>query len=137
VPLTLLVALTVRHLRKNRRVDLLVSFADKTQGHYGGIYQACGWLYAGARERAMDGLIINGTFTPGRSCNSALGTRSTDKLRNLHPDWTIEPHFDEGKHLYWLPLSSEGKAKAKRLELSRQPYPKPDRDGKRHRITPA
>lgn len=121
VPLTMLISLSMKRLRKE--VDLVVSFADKTQGHTGYVYQAANWKYGGQRERAMDGCIIEGRFVPGRSCNSIYGTRSPEKLREqLKCD--VQPHFDEGKHLYWKPLSSSGTVKAERLELKSLPYPK-------------
>lgn len=125
VPLSRLISHSCQWLRRGGWA-LVVSFADWTQGHHGGVYQAAGWNYAGRRDRAMDGVIINGTFRPGRSCNSTWGTRSPEKLRELMPEATIEPHYDEGKHLYWKPLSVAGKTRAKRLGLKALPYPKPD-----------
>jgi hypothetical protein len=111
---------------RNHGWALAVSFADRTQNHHGGVYQASGWNYDGCRDRAMDGIIIDGVFKPGRSCNSAWGTRSPSKLAERFPNKVIEPHFDEGKHLYWKPLRVAGKAKARRLELQALPYPKPN-----------
>lgn len=123
IPLTLLIRLACRELKK-KGLDLLVSFADAGEGHHGGIYQAGGWNYHGQRERAMDGLTINGQFVPGRSCNSIYGTRSPERLKAKHPEWEIEPHYDIGKHLYWRALGREGKRKAARLELKMNDYPK-------------
>lgn len=117
VPLTFLIARCVAQLKK-MGADLLVSFADKTQRHEGYVYRASNWQYAGCRERVMDGLVINGAFHPGRSCNSIYGTRSPEKLRQLLPNKTIEPHYDDGKHLYWLALGSRGRDKAVRLGLA-------------------
>jgi hypothetical protein len=122
--LSQLISFACNHLRK-RGHHLLVSFADRTQSHHGGIYQASGWNYDGCRERRMDGLIINGTFKPGRSCNSAWGTQSPDRLKAILPNAEIIPHFDDGKHLYWRALTVAGKTRAKRLELKSLPYPKP------------
>ena len=116
VPLTLLVGLSAKALRRAGH-DLLVSFADKTRGHEGYVYRASNWRYAGCRDRTNDGVVIDGAFVPGRSCNSLWGTRSPEKLRAMFPHKTIEPHYDEGKHLYWLPLGRKGEAKAKRLGL--------------------
>jgi hypothetical protein len=65
----------------------------------------------------MDGVLIDGAFHPGRSCNSIFGTRSPDKLRVQMPHKVIEPHFDEGKHLYWKVLGNRGYKKAQRLGL--------------------
>lgn len=123
VPLTVLIAESVRRVSKN--IDLLVSFADWTQGHHGGIYQAASWNYAGKRDRRMDGIIIGGQFVPGRSCNSIWGTQSPERLREKMPMATIEPHYDEGKHLYWKATRKVGRKKAERLGLERLPYPKP------------
>lgn len=125
VPLSSLIAFSAGWLRKAGWA-LAVSFADRTQGHHGGIYQAAGWNYDGCRDRTMDGVMIDGVFKPGRSCNSQWGTRSPDKLREMFPDRAIEPHFDEGKHCYWKPLAVAGKSKARRLGLQRLPYPKPN-----------
>lgn len=126
VSLTGLIAATVRFLARDS-ADLLVSFADATQGHHGGIYQAASWAYAGQRERNNDGILMDGVFLPGRSCNSKWGTRSPDKLRDRFPDHSIEPHYDEGKHLYWRALNKAGRQKAERLQLASLPYPKPNR----------
>lgn len=122
VPLTLLIRLSLSRL-KRQGIDLVVSFADKTQSHHGGIYQAASWNYDGSRDRRMDGLIIEGRFVPGRSCNSSWGTRSPERLKALKPDWSIEPHYDDGKHLYWKALSKHGEQKAKRLGLQSKEYP--------------
>lgn len=125
-PLSGLIAATVRFLKQTKKADLLVSFADAQQRHHGGIYQAASWNYDGQRERAMDGLIIDGTFHAGRSCNSRWGTRSPVKLRLVLPHSVIEPHYDEGKHLYWKSVTKEGARMAERLGLKVAPYPKPD-----------
>lgn len=128
VPLTKLIAFAC-HWLKLARHPLVISFADRTQGHHGGVYQAAGWNYDGCRDRAMDGLLIDGVFKPGRSCNNAWGTRSPDRLRELFPTKKIEPHWDEGKHLYWKPLMVAGRTQAKRLGLKALPYPKPNAAG--------
>jgi hypothetical protein len=124
IPLTKLLSFSIKWLRKTK-FDLIVSFADFTQKHHGGIYQAASWNYDGCRENRMDGILMNGKFIAGRSCNSKYGTQSPNKLRIRFPDLTIEPHYDEGKHLYWKNLSKSGTAKAKRLGLRINPYPKP------------
>lgn len=125
VPLTGLIAQTMAFAKKGG-VDLVVSFADRTQRHHGGIYQAASWNYDGCRDRRMDGLLIDKKFHAGRSCNSAWGTRSPDRLRAILPGRQIEPHFDEGKHLYWRSLTRDGERKAHRLGLKRCAYPKPN-----------
>jgi hypothetical protein len=126
ISLTGLIAQTCR-AAKARGADLLVSFADRTQGHHGGVYQAGSWEYAGCRDRAVDGVLIDGRFVPGRSCNSTWGTRSPGKLSELLRKEVL-PHYDEGKHLYWRAMTKEGKRRAARLGLLSLPYPKPDQE---------
>ncbi len=48
-----------------------------------------------------------------------------DATRKISMSSTIEPHFDDGKYLYWRALSVAGKQSAKRLGLKSLPYPKP------------
>lgn len=125
VQLTGLISQTVKFAR-SRGADLIVSFADSTQGHHGGVYQASSWNYAGRREPTMDGCLINGKFIPGRSCNSKYGTRSPSKLQSMFPELQIEPHYDMGKYLYWKSTSKAGLKKAHRLGMQCLAYPKPD-----------
>lgn len=129
-PLSSLISFAVKHL-KSQGHHLLVSFADWTQRHHGGIYQASGWNYAGCRERRCDGVLIDGVFKPGRSCNSAWGTSSPSALQSMFPEKKVVAHFDEGKHLYWKALTIAGKTRAKRLSLKSLSYPKPIIDAAR------
>jgi len=122
VPLTFLVSRCAKELKRQGH-DLLVSFADRTQGHEGYVYRASNWNYAGCRKRANDGVVIDGAFYPGRTCNSLFGTRSVESLRKIFPNKIIEPHYDEGKHCYWLALGRLGEEKAVRLGLTRKDYP--------------
>lgn len=118
-PLTSLISKSCVSLKK-LGFDLIVSFADETQGHNGGVYRACSWLYAGYRKPRMDGVLINDVFIPGRSVNSKWGTQSPKKLRKMGID--AIPHYDGGKHLYFKPLRVSGKSKAKRLNLKNQTF---------------
>jgi hypothetical protein len=122
--LTSLISATVGELKRRGMIDLVISFADWTHAHYGGIYQAASWQFAGKRDKRMDGLLVNGVFKPGRSCNSTWGTRSPSLLRERLPDSDIEPHFDEGKFLYFHAINRAGKKKAERLGLRSFPYVK-------------
>ncbi len=120
VPLSSLISQSARVLKK-RGERLLVSFADRTQGHFGGVYQSASWLYAGCRERRMDGVIWKGEFVPGRSANSRWGTQSPTRLSTMGIQ--VSPHYDEGKHIYFRHLCVAGKSSAKRLGLLSKPYP--------------
>jgi len=114
-PLSCFIALSCNWLRKSG-ADLVISFADPTYGHSGVVYKAAGWSYFGQRKASMDGVLINGTFVPGRSCNSKWGTRSPTKLAAMLRT-EVHPSFDLGKHLFWKSLGKKGSAKAQRLGL--------------------
>lgn len=122
-PLSGLVSETASWAHK-RGWPLLVSFADSTVGHHGGIYQACSWNYDGQRPPRMDGVVINGLFVPGRTANSVYGTRSPSLLADRGINATA--HFDDGKHLYWKARGRVGKRVAAALGLKSVPYVKPD-----------
>lgn len=122
-PLVSLIAKTCK-AAKSKGAHLLVSFADRTHGHHGGVYQAASWTYGGARERRIDGVIVGDRFILGRSANSRWGTSSPAKLSKILQR-PVEPHYDEGKHIYWRALTKEGRRRAKRLGLDAMPYPKP------------
>ena len=74
----------------------------------------------------MDGMTVNGRFVPSRSCQRTLGTQSINVLRRMHPDWDCQPRYALGKHLYWIPLTKDGKRVAAELGLEKNPYPKPN-----------
>ena len=125
--LTPLIAFACDSIRRAKLADLLVSYADWTEKHHGGIYQAASWHYDGFRKPAMVGVIIEGRTIHGRSAVSAYGTRSPTKLRDkLGPHYTVEPDYDDGKHMYWRALNRRGLKQAERMAFKSLPYPKPD-----------
>jgi hypothetical protein len=125
-PLTGLISAACNMIRRRGESSLVVSFADNTQGHHGGIYQAASWHFSSYREPRIDGLLVNGQFVPGRSCNSRWGTRSPSALsERLGIDHVVEPHMDAGKFLYWKALNAKGRRNASLLGLEKKPYPKP------------
>jgi len=115
LPLSWLIAHSIRAIRRKGIADLLVSFADKQQGHHGGVYRASGWNYAGLRKPASEGVIVGGEFVPGRSAVGRWGTRSVSRLADIGV--TAEDKMDDGKHLYWLAVTPKGRQQAAALEL--------------------
>lgn len=123
IQITGLISQTAR-FAASKGTDLLVSFADEAHGHHGGVYQAASWNYDGQRESKMDGIVMDGQFIPGRSCNNRFGTQSPAKLAEMFPGRMVVAHYDLGKHLYWRALNKDGHRKAKRLGLCKNAYPK-------------
>lgn len=126
--LTQLISQSIKYIRRDKKFDLLISFADSTHSHHGGIYQAASWNYHILRKPSHDGFMISGKFIPRRTCNHRWGTSSRTKLIEILTEKGIScvPHFDKGKHLYWKSLDNNGERKAQRLGLTKSCYPKPD-----------
>lgn len=125
--LTKLISQSVKELKREKRFNLIVSFADSTHGHHGGVYQACSWNFHALRKPRLDGFIIDGKFVAARTCNHKWGT-SGIKLVEILSEKGIAcfPHYDKGKYLYWKALDKNGEKKAERLKLQKLPYPKPN-----------
>ena len=100
-------------------VKLIVSYADRNQGHIGTIYQATNWYYLGeyASER---GIMLNGKLTHRRSINSKYGTSTIDWLHE-HVDPKAEVIKGETKIKYVFPLD---KRCIKTIRSMSKPYPK-------------
>ena len=126
LPLTSLIAEACRIIRRRKSVDLLVSFADSTHGHHGGIYQAASWNFDGQRAAAVSGVTVGGEYIPGRSANHRWGTRSVERLKERGVE--AVDVWDTGKYLYWRALNRQGQKKANRLSLKSLPYPKPKQE---------
>ena len=139
VPLSWLVSNTVKEVKRLRRFDIAISYADATQDHHGGIYQACSWNFHTYRQPKEDGLMIDGKFVPKRSVSTRYGTYRRDKLGEMFDEVKQETlygtevkniewgsHVDKGKYMYWIPLNKTGKKIAKRvLNFESNEYPKP------------
>jgi hypothetical protein len=117
---------TLRWLRANTPTPFVLSYADSTQGHHGGIYQACNFVYVGAVDSGHIGYACpDGSFVHRRSCNTRFGTSSMEAMASIRPEWL--PVHGEEKHLYIFPLRERWAKLSKRCGWSQQTYPKPDR----------
>jgi len=119
-PVSRIMALAVRFLRRiSPGLRLVVSYADPKQGHHGGIYQACGWVYDGT-SRPQRALIINGKPVHKRAASSIYGTASPAAIR-YKTGADVQWSSVEWKHRYLMPLDDGMRARV--LPLSK-PYPK-------------
>lgn len=125
--LTKLISQSVKQINREKKFNLLVSFADSTQNHHGGVYQSSSWNFHAIRKARLDGFIIDGGFVAARTCNHRYNT-SGIKLIEILKERGIEcvPHYDTGKYLYWKALDKNGEKKAERLKLTKSKYPKPN-----------
>lgn len=118
-PVSKIASLALKFLRaSNPKLRLVVSFADQTQGHHGGIYQAGNWIYNGAGTPAKF-YMIHGRLTHPRSIGAKGLVQNIFGARKIDPN--AETVLVAGKHRYLMPLDAEMKERI--LPLSK-PYPK-------------
>ena len=113
-----IISIALRLLKlKCKTMQLVVSYADTTQGHIGGIYQAGNWIYDFFSK--TDQMLVNGKKIHKKSLYSKYGHSSAEKLRQMGFDVVIPKNG--GKHRYLMPLN---KAMRKKIELLSKPYPR-------------
>lgn len=118
-PVSRIASLAMKFLhRANPKLKLIVSFADQSQGHHGGIYQAGNWLYNGQGDPDKF-YMIRGKLTHRRS----IGAKGL--VQNIHGARKIDPSAKvvdvHGKHRYLMPLDDAMRAQIAPLA---KPYPK-------------
>ena len=105
-PVSRIVAIATRLLgRQSPGIRLVVSYADPSQGHDGGIYKAMGWVYVG---RSSPQAAVVGMHK--RTASARYGTITG--LQRTCVTW---------KHKYLMPLDALMRAQ---IEPLRKPYPK-------------
>lgn len=118
-PVSKIVSIALRFLKKtNPNIKLVVSFADQSQGHHGGIYQAGNWVYAGQGSPAKF-YMINGKLTHPRSIGAKGLTQNIEGAKKIDKNAYVVDV--PGKHRYLMPLDRETRKKI--IHLS-SPYPK-------------
>ena len=112
-PVSKIISISLKMLKKQSPlIRLVVSFADPSQNHVGGIYQASGWIYSGTSQ-ASDEYIYKGKRWQGRSFrNSHKGMEHNVKVKVVK---------GSAKYRYLMPLDKEMR---KQIESLRKPYPK-------------
>lgn len=120
-PVTRCIAISSKMLKKSMQgVRLIVSFADSSQGHHGGIYQGGGWIYTGSTE--YHAYMVKGELHHPRSLGLryGVGGQSIPWLRaNVDPN--AQRIANGVKHKYVMPLDADIRERI--IPLSK-PYPK-------------
>lgn len=107
-PVSKIMAIAIKWLKKQSPgLRLIISYADTSQGHHGGIYQATNWLYSGFIKQASTA-EHNGKVAHKRTFDAA-GIKG----------YTLRPA--EPKHKYLMPLDEAMRAQIAPLS---KPYPK-------------
>lgn len=121
-PVSRIGSIATKMLRATQEgLRLVVSYADPSQDHHGGIYQAMNWLYVG--KTASDFAVIgkNGKRWHSRMVSTS-GYKTVFGVRKK----VIKPSDGErivlpGKHKYLYPLDD---AMRKQIKPLAKPYPK-------------
>lgn len=110
-PVSQIVARALDLLRgQSPGLRLVVSFADPTQGHRGGIYQAGNWIYTGQSSPVLEHFV-------GGRWRHVRGSYHEVKRRGAE---NVPTRQMPGKHRYLMPLD---RAMRRRVERLRQPAP--------------
>jgi hypothetical protein len=114
-PVSRIKAIAIRFLKsQSPGVRLIVSFADPSANHHGGIYQAGNWIYTGTCaptfEYWIDGKRLNKRAYTGHNFGNAKLAIPKGAKKVSMP----------GKHRYLMPLDDDMRAKIAPLA---QPYP--------------
>lgn len=101
--------------------EIVVSFADASQGHVGTVYQATNWLYTGLSAKRTN-WTIDGV---DKHCQTLADQYTSKEIREQYGDrFTLQDR--PRKHRYVF-LNAKGKRRAELLQCLRypvQPYPK-------------
>lgn len=119
-PVSRMLAIALKLLKRRcPGIRLVVSYAAGEEGHYGGIYQACGWVYEGPIDSYK--IELKGQLVHARSIGSRYGRHDLAYLREaVDPDAkTIRGLV---RHKYLWPFDAEMREKIAPLAKA---YPKP------------
>jgi hypothetical protein len=110
-PVSKILSIAIKFFKKRTPgMRLIISFADPSQNHHGGIYQATNWIYTGKSNDAKFGVLNGKEIHPRTISEMSLNQK---KLLN----WVLKP----GKHRYLMPLDDKMHRQVNHLK---QPYPK-------------
>lgn len=122
VQVSRIMRLALKFLKRNApELQLVVSFADPSEGHHGGIYQAGNWVYTGRQPSTIEYIAPDGKQWHGRMVSKDGKKKVQGKYRKCWRTDQCTPIEKQGKHRYLYPLDEAMKRK---IEPLRKPYPK-------------
>ncbi len=96
------IGIALRVIRHVTNVKFVISYADPSQGHIGGIYQATNWLYTGLSEATPLLDLGDGVNRHSRSVSHSLGTHSVRFLTRQGLDVRKIPQQRKHRYVYFL-----------------------------------
>lgn len=120
-PVSRIMSIALKFLKQsNKGLRIIVSFADQSKGHHGGIYQATNWIYAGLTSPSIE-LWKDGKRWHPRQLSETGFTIQFGQKRKVFKPSECEKIKVPGKHRYLMPLDDEMR---RQIEPLRKPYPK-------------
>ena len=121
-PVSRVVKLAIQFLKRNSpELRLIVSFADPSEGHHGGVYQAGNWIYSGQSAKSVEYIGPDGKRWHARMVKKQGWTTVQGKRRKTLTPNQCTPVEKPGKHRYLMPLDADMRARIMPLA---KPYPK-------------
>lgn len=121
-PVSRMISIAMNMLRKKETgLRLVVSFADANQGHHGGIYQACGWIYTGQTNSKYSYLDKRGHKWHDRLVSETGYVMANGRRTRCPKPSECKAIKEIPKHRYLMPLDDEMR---KRIMPLSKPYPK-------------
>lgn len=100
--------------------EIVVSFADPSQGHVGVVYQATNWIYTGLSAKRTN-WTFDGNNKHGQTVADKYSREEAEKLQGFR----LEPRVQKHRYVFF-----NTKNKKRRVELTRalryavEPYPR-------------
>lgn len=102
--------------------DIVVSFADTAQNHYGIVYQATNWLYTGLSAKRTD-WTVEGIDKHGHTWADKY---SASEMREMFGDrFTLQPRSRKHRYVFLNGSKARKRDLLAKLNYPVQPYPKP------------
>ncbi|MBM3943367.1 MAG: DNA methyltransferase [SAR202 cluster bacterium] len=111
--------IVLRALKRETRVKFLLSYADPSQGHLGGIYQATGWVYTGLSQATPLYDIGDGQARHSRSLSHSYGSHSLEHFARHGVTVRLVEQTAKHRYLHFLDAAWQD-----RLTVAALPYPK-------------
>jgi len=119
-PVSRIIKIVINLLKKTNKIRLIVSFADCSKGHHGGVYQAGGWIFAGTTAASIEYWKLGKRWHPRQLSESGHTVQFGVKRKVPKPSECTKIKVP-GKYRYLMPLDDLMRQSI--LKLS-QPYPK-------------
>jgi len=119
------IAKALKYAERVYKKDVIISFADPSQGHSGCIYQATNWLYCGHTGTTGGWqYYFDGKWQHPRSTVAKYGTRERNKIVKLFPNIKARRVPKKHRYIYLLGNKKKRRELRKRLKYLVLPYPK-------------